>query len=100
MKFHHVTIFQDVIPMDHLPFILFGSPDSGKPESVSKILVNGSSGCHDCRALLQNERIVEVHFLSRRFGIDADDVKHLIDAAFQKRQARPIVNERRKDAES
>ena len=79
MKFNNVSVFEDMVPVNHLAFKFFGSPNAGKLEFFGKILVDQCRCIQDGAPSFQYKRIVRVSFFPRRLGKDSKDILKLFN---------------------
>ena len=75
MEFDDIPISEDIIPLDHLPVILFPAPDAGKFQFLDKIFMNLGGEIEDGASLGQDHWIVQVGSFARSFCIGTDGVQ-------------------------
>ena len=73
MQFNNIFVVQDVVSLGVLAVIYTGAPNPCEFEFFSQFPVYSGGQVHNCGTSRQRERLTQIGFFARWFGIDAYD---------------------------
>ena len=78
MQLYYITVCKDVVSPSHNTIVLARAPDTGIFQHGGEVFVHRGGGVLEGAAPGQDYVVDQVCLLPRGFGIDADDIKHLV----------------------